>query len=199
MILKQNSKIKAIGKYWKIDRNGCVVNDASTSKIQKRWQPVVKETKSAYINYFGNDLKSIYIRGSVARGVAREYISDLDTIAFVSLPNSKIDLSWAKDFNNYIKNEYPFVTRVEIIVDPEKEAYTNAGNKIILKTQSVCIYGNDLAKNIESFRINRSLVQHAFSLKKDIDRTLKRMKSDQSEKIKSICLSINETSGKNWI
>ena len=190
MISEQNQKIKSVGKYWKVDRDGYVVNDGSIDKVQEKWRPIIEEVKNAYLSHFGNKLKSIYIRGSVARGVAKEYVSDLDTIAFVDLPEDKIILDWAKKFNNHIKNKYPFVTKVEIIVDTKEKAYSNNGNRIMLKTQSVCIYGNDLAKNIKPFRINRDLVQHAFSLRKDMDKTLNHIKRNPGQKIMERCLSI---------
>ncbi len=189
-MLQNNSKIKPIGVFWKKNKSGYIVNDASFTKIQNKWKPIIEDVKNAYIKHLGKNLHSIYIKGSVARGRAIDNVSDLDTIAFVTLPDKDININWRIAFNKKIKRKYKFLTRVEIIVDPVEEIILNKLNRITLKTQSVCIYGDNLSKNITPMMPSENMTLHIDSIQKNIEFTLdyfkdKRTKKEVEDKCKS--------------
>ncbi|MDO8604572.1 MAG: hypothetical protein Q7K40_04245 [bacterium] len=154
-------KIENIGGYLEIDKDGFIIKSATQEKFQKKWKPVIEEIKQAYIEHFGGDLHSVYIRGSVAKGEAVDNLSDVDTIAIVNLPKDKIDLKWSEKFSTKIDSKYPFVNGVEIVAGtPEDAVSKNRGVHIMLKTQAVCIYGDDISEKIGPLKPGKESAQH---------------------------------------
>ncbi|MDR3519607.1 MAG: hypothetical protein P4L63_01825 [Candidatus Pacebacteria bacterium] len=178
-------KIQKIGGYLEVDKDGFIVKKVSEDRFQKKWKPVIEETKNVYIKYFGDILNSVYIRGSVAEGLAIDEISDLDTIAIVNLPKEQINTEWRNEFNKKIITEYPFVRRVEIfVVTPERAVNKEKGTHIILKTQAVCIYGKDIFDNIPKLKPGKECAFIYKDIKNDIEKNIHSFKNEQHQDIK---------------
>ena len=148
---KQEIEIKEVGSYFQIDNDGFLVNPASLDKIQDEWKPMINEVVEVYKKQFGNNLKNVYIRGSVAKGEAIKNISDLDTFAYVDLEKEDIVKNWAKDDAINLKNKYPFVEHFEFVAKPLSSFLEN---KLILN-QSVSVYGESL--NVPKVKIGKEL------------------------------------------
>lgn len=178
-----NIEIQPLGSYFEIDSEGYVVNPTSLEKIQEEWKPVVAEAVAAFKARFGEKLKNVYIRGSVAKGQAIQNISDLDSFSYIDLPLKDIDLTWEKEAGNEIKNKYPFVEGVELMSRPLGIGPMNR----ILLNQSVCVYGEPI--EVPKLRPGKEMMMHIFNLEKRtvlLDEKLK--KADSEEKIKSACV-----------
>lgn len=143
MYEKENNKIKIkpIGSYAEIDSHGYIINPTGMDKIQDNWWPVIEIVKEFYIDTFGDDLHSVFIRGSAAKGKAVDYVSDLDSFCFVknldNYTNEDID---TKDIRNKVKESYPFANGIEIVC----EDYSDIPNKSALLNQSLQIYGDKI-------------------------------------------------------
>ena len=168
-----NVKIEKIGEYLGVDKDGFIVKKASVDKFQEKWKSVIEEVKNAYIEYFGDKLHSVYVRGSVAKGEAIDKVSDLDTIAIIDLPKDQIDTKWAEEFNKKIIAKYSFVKKVEIIaITPEHAISKTRGVHIILKTQAVCIYGKDISDNIPKLKPNKEHALHCKNLQNELQNAI---------------------------
>ena len=55
-------KIKPVGSYFEVDKDGYLVNPASIDNIPKEWKPAVDDVIQIYRKQFGNKLKNVYIR-----------------------------------------------------------------------------------------------------------------------------------------
>lgn len=180
--------IQKTGSFLEIDENGYIVNTASKEHIQEKWKPAVEEIVEKTKEQYGGDLHSVYLRGSVAKGEAIESISDIDTYIVVDLPNEDIDRSWATPFKKDLIKKYPFVSDVELIITPLAGLEDRKGQKIMIKTQSVCLYGEDLAKQLASIKPGISSEQHARHIERDIDETKKELQKDLEDwEIKREC------------
>lgn len=73
--------IRRIGAYLVADEDGYLPSPAGTA-IAAPWSAAVESLVAAYLAEWGQDLHSIYVRGSVARGLALVGVSDLDSFAF---------------------------------------------------------------------------------------------------------------------
>lgn len=140
---KPDSKIdiKPLGSYFKLDEEGYLINPASLEKIQNKWKPLVKDIVDIYREKYEENLKQVYVRGSVAKGEAVEGVSDIDTFAYVDFPleylnENKIDQEMIKA----LEKKYNFVEDVEIQVYP----LSNIPNNHIILNQSVCVYGDSI-------------------------------------------------------
>ena len=175
-------EIQPMGSYFELDADGYVINPASLEKVQAKWKPVIAEIVEAYKLEYGDKLKNIYIRGSVAKGQAIDGVSDIDTLAYVSLPEEEINDDWISKVEDTIKNKFSFVEGVELGATPFseiKEAFT-------LLNQSICVYGDPVA--ILKMKPGREMMRHLPHLGERMsrfDRRIQRASTD--EDIEAAC------------
>lgn len=163
-------EIRNIGGYLDIDEAGFIVKKASPDAFQQAWKPVIADAVEAYKEHFGKHLVAAYVRGSAAKGEAIDGLSDLDTIAIVDLPPEHIDTSWKTAFNAAMAERYPFVEGVEILaITPAQAKDPNRGHRIMLKTQSACVFGLDISDSLPPIRIGKDAAQHAPSLVAELE------------------------------
>lgn len=167
------NEIKPIGSFLKTDTDGFIVNTTSLDKIQVTWMPAVELVKEAYQKHLGNHLHSVYIRGSVAKSQAINNISDIDSFAVVT---DDIDMSWSKDFVEEVKKQFPFIVGVEVGIIPLEEIQDSKGDRIMIKTQSICVYGDSLAETIPAIRPGVESAQHFKFIEREISRTIEWLK-----------------------
>ena len=153
-----------IGRFLAVDEYGYVQPDVAIDRVSLRWRPLVDFVVSSLMQR--RDVQSVYIRGSIPRGLAVEGFSDADFIYF-----SESDFS-AADFEleQAAKTTFPFVHELKIfrlnrakfdkVHYPQRRPYFH----MLLKTQSLLLAGDDLAKNIERFKVGPEMVSHAFAL-----------------------------------
>lgn len=159
--------IKNTGTMLQTDADGFLVKTASVNKIQPTWRPAVDAVVEAYKTHLGSDLHSVYLRGSVAKGEAIEGVSDIDTIAVVKTPKDNVNRDWMAGFQKWFRREYLFVSDVEIVLDSLESL--GRGNKIMIKTQAVCLYGSDLSEELPPLKPGADTVMHAPRLGKEIN------------------------------
>src|SRR5688572_33403162 len=91
MPVKNKVQIQPKGSYFQTDENGFLINPASAGKVQEKWKPLINDIAEAYKTKYGEKLKNVYIRGSVAKGEAVEGVSDIDTFAYVDLSEEELE------------------------------------------------------------------------------------------------------------
>lgn len=113
----------------------------------------------AYLKRWGEDIHSIYVRGSLAKGLAVEGVSDIDSFA-VLMPGKVQRESydefgvWAEDVEQNIQEAFSFVAGVEFGLETfagvraRDNPYT-----FIIKTEAACIYGESLVESIGPYRL----------------------------------------------
>ncbi|MGF1456824.1 MAG: hypothetical protein ACFB6R_15765 [Alphaproteobacteria bacterium] len=72
------------GRFWPIDQDGCIQNDASAELIDPLFCHAIAQAVDAYRRNLKDDLHSIYVTGSVARGRAVAGLSNLDMAAILN-------------------------------------------------------------------------------------------------------------------
>src|SRR5262249_33572501 len=144
------------------------------------WSDVVAAIKAAYLQHLAEKAHSLYLRGSVAKGTAIAEVSDIDTFAVIFGERHEIDWSWIAAFQQRMAIQYPFQTGIEIGFVPYHavcDAHGARGIRFMIKTQCVCLWGEDLAPFIPRYKPGRALVGHAFGIKEDIRRVTERLPS----------------------
>ncbi len=173
--------IKEIGGYLSVDEHGFIVKVASPEKFQETWKPVIEEIKKVYLENFGEKIHSIYIRGSVAKGEAVEGISDVDSFAVVRNKEDEVDESILEGLETQIENKFPFVQGAEMGVISLGRLDNRSSFKMMIKTQAVCIYGEDLSNEIAPYKIDKGLFIHSHNLEKSITSTIKGLEEMQDK------------------
>ena len=182
------NEVKPIGSFLQVDFNGFIVNTTSQEKIQTAWLPAVEMVRDAYKQHFGEHLHSVYIRGSVAKGEAIANISDIDSFAVVTMSYDDIDTSWSKDFVKEMTKQFPFIVGVEIGAIPLEELEDHKSDRIMIKTQSICVYGENLADKLSPLKPGIDTAQHVKGIEREINKTKEWLQEGHTdEEIKRRC------------
>lgn len=163
-----NNQMKFLPK----DDNGYIINDTDPNKISADFLPLISEVKKIIIDTLGSSLHSIYLTGSVPRGVAEIKKSDLDVFAILN-PGVSDENTALKAINESIKKVFrttDIVSKVDIELWRFEEVFPDANSineirvkntlsifDIILKNSSLCIYGDDLSAHIPAIKPDASL------------------------------------------
>ena len=155
--------ILKIGRLLETDKNDFIVSESSEDKIASPWKEAVEEIKNIYLKNLDNVVHSIYVRGTVSRGEAIEGISDIDTFAVITKKSEEIDRSWVKEVRKALDQKFDFSTGVEFGFVAYEELFEGDGlfnDRFTIKTQSACVYGDDLAQKIPPFRADIETASH---------------------------------------
>lgn len=130
-------EIRRAGSYFEIDEQGYLVNPTEQAVIQKEYEHLINKVIVVYKEKFGENLRNVYVRGSVAKGQAVHGVSDLDTMAYIDLPQTEIErIEFSEDKTNLLK-EHVFVTDIEF----EPLTLDMAAEDGLMLIQSKCVYG----------------------------------------------------------
>lgn len=149
-------KIQPIGAFLSMDADGFIINDLKIENIQSIWNKPIDIIVQQYQNYYKERLHSIYLRGSVGRGLAVPYVSDMDTFAliysdkFIRWENMKKQM----EIEQIIQSKFPFVNGIEMNIASFGDNFYKKNPRLgmVIQTQSLCIYGNNISKELPKFR-----------------------------------------------
>ena len=148
-------KIQKIGSFLSMDENGYIINDLKIENIQPLYNEPIKMIVQQYHEYYHKKLHSIYLRGSVARGLAVPYISDIDTFALIYSDDFIIwkNIEEQIEIEDKIQPKFPFINGIEInVASFENEFYLKKPRlAMVIQTQSLCIDGIDISKKLPKF------------------------------------------------
>lgn len=178
-------KITKTGSYLKTDSGGYFLNDLS-GVIKKPWKEAVEVLVEECKVFLKGKLHSIYIRGSVATGKAVEYVSDIDCIVVVKDDPKNLDLNFLSQTKKKILDNYRFITKVEtMFVDSDRllDRKQSFNTGFLIKTQSLCVYGNNLQSKLSMYKPDKELALnlHGRWIEKNIEWAKERIKGSQSE------------------
>jgi hypothetical protein len=94
---------------------------------------------AGFVENLGENLYSVYVRGSVARGLAIDGVSDVDTFALVKPSFSSERIRWQKtdfqsDIAESIQKKYDFVADVEMMLATYDANFRESNLVMIVKT-----------------------------------------------------------------
>ena len=151
-------EVKRIGNYLETDEQGFLQSRADPANITGSWRAAVEAVTTAYLEKWPQKVHSIYVRGSIAKGLPVEGTSDVDSLAVLK-PGCEQGLSydefgvWAKAVEQRVQEKFPFVTGVEFGLEPFEEARDRENPyALILKIEAACVYGENLAEEIAPYK-----------------------------------------------
>lgn len=186
-------KLQKHGSFLELDQDGNVIPIDTSLALQDGWDDLVAKTIQFYKSQLEDNLHSVYIRGSVAKAQAVNHVSDLDSFAIVHEP-SEIDFDDVS-FHEEMQILFPFCDHLELVaisLDKIKEIPPKRSRSIweeLIKTQSRCVYGEDLAFQIASFQL-KDMHGHSLYIENEVDNKLPNYleeDKDVPEDIKADC------------
>jgi uncharacterized protein len=176
-------QIKPIGTFLETDSKGYIVNPTSKDKLQKNWIPVIDDITNYYVKNYGDKLKGVYLRGSVAKGTAIEYVSDIDTFAMVDLSVDKINNKWTESAEKHLKEKFSFITGAEMAGISTNSVPKNI---LIILNQSLLVQGTH--QKFPKMKISKDLAIHAPNIEKRLGAVKENLaKMNEKEEIEDYC------------
>jgi uncharacterized protein len=182
-------RLRSIGGFLAVDGDGLLVSAARASLILPPWKDAVDDVSLTFKSQLKGLLHSVYVRGSVACGLAIAGISDIDMFAVVQSSGEHVDLSWRPGYLDLAEAHYSFATHIEAKVYRMHRVLFEPGYqylRFLLKTQSVCVLGIDLSLQIAPYRPDRSIMFHADRLRTDLPKAKARLRDDTYD-AKEVC------------
>lgn len=139
--------ILPIGRAQAVDAAGCIVNPCAPELIPPSWQAAVRELLEICRQALGPALHSLYLRGSVPRGLAIDGVSDLDAIGLVQGPQASAE-DWIRPMDARVRAMHPGCRGVELRLWPLQgldRLPPQHPARFLLKTQALCLWGPDVA------------------------------------------------------
>lgn len=157
-----------------LDKLGYIISDVSKDKINEVYLPCIQDSIESLKIAFEQELHSIYVYGSVARGDAIVKQSDLDLIALFNHKPKSDQLDELKKLAGELSEKYRSLVRdvgiavayYDYTVDP-----TNYYENAFLKELCVCVYGEDLGERFGPYKLTSEI---AIRFNGDIDEVLNR-------------------------
>ncbi|WP_216831508.1 nucleotidyltransferase domain-containing protein [Alkalihalobacterium elongatum] len=168
-----------------LDANGFIVSDVSIDKIDNAYVPCIRESVERLRTLFHQQLHSVYVYGSVARGEAVAIKSDLDLIALFVGKLSSVKLAELKNLAQELTQKYRALVRdvgiavayYDYTVDPSNY-YENA----FLKELCVCVYGEDLGERFGPYKLTPEIaIRFNGDIGEALARTLNRLEKASKE------------------
>jgi uncharacterized protein len=155
--------IKPLGRLCATDEHGYIVNDSDANKIKPPFLDAVQDAVDFYRTFFGAELHSLYIRGTVARGVAIESHSDLDIIVVTrdGFPVEQRE-QMNEQTTSQVSAKHPCIDGIETVVlplDHVLDTTTFSMPVFLLKTHSACLLGEDLIPHLPNYRCDSTVAR----------------------------------------
>lgn len=130
--------------YLPLGQNGEILN-STRGHIDPPWDQAIPAVIDTYRKHLGTEVRSIYIDGSVVRGTATPYESDLDTSCITHSDSNALDLGWVKEAQRTLESQFPFAAKIELHIYSLQEVFEKKHHaRMILKTLARCVYGKSI-------------------------------------------------------
>ncbi|OOP67733.1 nucleotidyltransferase domain-containing protein [Heyndrickxia oleronia] len=173
-----------------LDPNGFIVSDVSRDKIDDAYITCIQESVERLKRLFHQQLHSVYVYGSVARGEAIVKKSDLDLIAMFETKLISVQLSELKQLAGELSQNYRSLVRdvgiavadYDYTVDP-----TNYYENAFLKELCVCVYGEDMGEKFGPYKLTSEIaIRFNGDIYEALNRALKKLGTSSKEDFRTI-------------
>ncbi|WP_181347959.1 nucleotidyltransferase [Thalassobacillus sp. CUG 92003] len=152
--------IKEIGHVYRVNEEGHLINESELAKIDHTFRSAIDTVLDICLQALPNDIHSIYVRGSLPRGLGIAGVSDIDLIVLTYSQPEELPLDWERGAEARVKEAYPFVNGIEIVFSSLDNLLDTRRFGIIpfmVKTYSVCVYGENVQQQLPPYQADRAL------------------------------------------
>lgn len=184
--------IRAIGSLCVTDSDGHIINHSDWNNINPIFLPVINDVVHAYSTLLQDDLQSVYIRGSISKGIGIEGVADLDTIAITKQELNKLQIKRIKEGEQKLTQKHTCVDGIELSVHCIEDVLNTSSFSIIsfiLQTHGMCVFGEDLIPQLPKYKANEALANdHLIHLQSQIKNACDDLQDNSDiEDIKDCC------------
>lgn len=151
------------GRLWRITTDGIILSDARREYIQPPFEAVVNDLVGAVAANIGADAHSIYVTGSIARGLAVPGESDANVFAVLTETSDPelVRQDWIGPAEAAAVERHACISDAQIELWPygyvfgSPDRFSIGG--FIVRTHSVCLWGSDLANELPDYRLGPAI------------------------------------------
>jgi hypothetical protein len=140
--------------FYKMDQSGYLLNEADIKNIKRPWSNVMDDIKETLTKYIGPNLHSLYVRADFTLA---KPIKKPEGFWLLIVVNKKDDIEWLDEYKDYLMGKYPFIKNFLFEIRLYEQIMLNYGYKFYIKTESACIYGDNIANKVEKIRPDSKL------------------------------------------
>ncbi|WP_270180968.1 nucleotidyltransferase [Alkalihalobacillus sp. CinArs1] len=186
-------EMRRIGDVCRVDEEGRIINTSSLANVSPAFKEAISYYREAVLASLSSEVHSIYVRGSVPRGLGIEGVSDLDTIIITVSDGEKLSSSLVNKIEQDVVDRFPFVNGVEMSVFSLNDVLETSRFAIIpfmIKTHSICIYGENLQKQLPRYKADKALANdHIYHIRAIILQAKEELVgNDDPEDVKDCCV-----------
>lgn len=179
-----------IGKFIGIDRNGFLKNEYSLDKIKPPFNKPIDCIIKKYKEAFKQNIRGIYVRGSVARGNPIEGFSDFDCFAILENKPTENEIRSIRQASIDLLHRFDFVSNFDLFYFRYSSLFNDpnyAPWKFAIKIHSVCIYGENIIHQLPDYKVDSKILFALYHL----ENRIKNAKEN-------ICLNFDPISTRYW-
>jgi uncharacterized protein len=186
-------RIKNIGNVAKTDLNGYILNETSWEKVNQNYQSAIHQVVDLVKIGFTHQLHSIYLRGSLPRGLGMEGVSDIDLLVVVyNSPEKRVIQDCVAEMEEKIGKKFPFVNGIEAGFITIEEVSDNAHFQMVpfmIKSYSIPLFGINLQEKLPQYKADEKLAnEHIVNLQSQMEMALMDLEGNEDkEDIKDCC------------
>jgi hypothetical protein len=151
--------IKPYGAFFDIDADGYIVNGTHRDLILPPWSEAVDVIQARYLAEYTDHIHSVYLRGSVPRGLAIEGVSDIDSYAILK-PGSERMKDYDREIaiESELSKQFSLLNGIEFFVLPySKVERVDSAQRFVIKVGSLCLWGEDLGKGFPGYKPGKQI------------------------------------------
>lgn len=162
-------EILPIGNFQYPDAEGFIPNIGIFPIQQDFYREVLAEALAAISTDLPGVFHSIYVRGSVAKGSAILEVSDIDTVLVTDFSLTSQSAQKLEQIRTNLVQKYsPRLPKIEFWVLGKAKFADTPRLQFVLKTQCVCIYGENLIPNFPAFKLGKEAFGHVASFEQEL-------------------------------
>ncbi len=188
------------GRIWRLDAHGNLLNDCDRAHLVPPYDAVARAIVAAYTQHIPNDIHSIYLTGSVPRGLAVPGQSDMDAFAVLEEYRDPelVMQDWIDAAEDQINAAHTCVNGVQLELWPHGYVFLDPDEfsvgAFIIKTHSLCLWGADLAPELPDYPISPAIANDDIvQIQPDIEEAIDEIEADTSaENVRYWCKRISK-------
>lgn len=152
------------GRLWRVDQHRIIQNDADIRHLTAPYDALIRDATAAYITHLADDLHSIYVTGTISRGLAIVGQSDLDMFAVLApqIDPELVMQDWIDPAERRILAAHDCVSDVQLELWPYGYVFRDPAEfsvgAFIIQTHAVCVWGSSLTAQLPDYRVPDDLI-----------------------------------------
>jgi hypothetical protein len=170
--------IQPVGGFHPMDAEGRLLNDAGANRIAYPWRHVVDASIEALRDFEGENLLSVFVRGSVAQGTARFGVSDVDMVGVTRAAPARVDVG-AREL--LLEARFPFCTGVELVRTTKDDLLSSPetpGLRFALAVLGACVHGENMLPLLPRYTPGVGTAFYASTIGRRLDHFRQSMRDD---------------------